>query len=278
MSTASVLPSTHPAVAEPTVMVPRRWVLWIFLASIGMWAGFFGPIQVLLAQQAAVISPDHKESALALVTGVGAAVSMVLNPVWGAFSDRTTLAMGRRLPWVMGGVVGGAVAMLLLSQADTLWMLVLSWALAQGALNALLAALTATVPDQVPSARRGGVGAWLAIAQTVGVVLGAGIAAATGSIATGYFALMAVLVLTALPYLLDARDISLPKELREPFDWSRFLRGFWVSPRLHPDFGWAWITRFLMNLGNALLLLYLLYYLTDAVGLSDDDAANAVFT
>lgn len=278
MSTASVLPSTHPAVAEPTVMVPRRWVLWIFLASIGMWAGFFGPIQVLLAQQAAVISPDHKESALALVTGVGAAVSMVLNPVWGAFSDRTTLAMGRRLPWVMGGVVGGAVAMLLLSQADTLWMLVLSWALAQGALNALLAALTATVPDQVPSARRGGVGAWLAIAQTVGVVLGAGIAAATGSIATGYFALMAVLVLTALPYLLDARDIALPKELREPFDWSRFLRGFWVSPRLHPDFGWAWITRFLMNLGNALLLLYLLYYLTDAVGLSDDDAANAVFT
>lgn len=168
--------------------------------------------------------------------------------------------------------------MLLLSQADTLWMLVLSWALAQGALNALLAALTAAVPDQVPSARRGGVGAWLAIAQTVGVVLGAGIAAATGSIATGYFALMAVLVLTALPYLLDARDIALPKELREPFDWSRFLRGFWVSPRLHPDFGWAWITRFLMNLGNALLLLYLLYYLTDAVGLSDDDAANAVFT
>ncbi len=80
-----------------------------------------------------------------------------------------------------------------------------------------------------------------------------------------------------LPYALDARDIPLPRELRPPLHWRAFLRGFWVSPRRHPDYGWAWITRFLMNLGNALLLLYLLYYLTDAVGLSDHEAEDAVF-
>ena len=39
----------------------------------------------------------------------------------------------------------------------------------------------------------------------------------------------------------------------------------------------ARITRFLMNLGNALLVLYLLYYLTDAVDLTDDEAEDAVF-
>ena len=60
-----------------------------------------------------------------------------------------------------------------------------------------------------------------------------------------------------------------PPRTREPFELGRFVRSFWVSPRAHPDFAWAWITRFLMNLGNALLLLYLLYYLKDAVDLTD---------
>ena len=66
--------------------------------------------------------------------------------------------------------------------------------------------------------------------------------------------------MTTLPYALDSRDIPLPRE-RARRSRRAFLRGFWVSPRRHPDYGWAWITRFLMNLGNALLVLYLLYYL-----------------
>lgn len=250
---------------------------WLSLISIGVWAGFFGPIQVLLAQQAEVLNPAHKETTLSLVTGVGAAVSTVLNPLWGAFSDRTVLRWGRRLPWVLGGLLGAVVAMVVLSRAGAVWQMVLGWALAQGALNAMLAAITATVPDQVPTRQRGAVGGWLAIAQTVGVVAGSGIAAATGSIAVGYLATAGALVLLALPYCLDSRDVQLLPEEREAFDLGRFVRSFWISPRRHPDFAWAWITRFLMNLGNALVILYLLYYLKDAVDLTDKEAERGVF-
>lgn len=267
----------HRALAEPTERVSRAWVLWVVLASIGLWSGFFGPIQVLLAEQAAALSPDHKAAVLSLVTGVGAAVSMASNPIWGAFSDRTTLRVGRRLPWVVGGAVGGAVAMLVLSVAHSIWLMVMGWALAQAALNAMLAAITAAVPDQVPVRERATVGGIVSIAQTAGVVVGSGIAAATGSIAAGYLTVAAVLVVTTLPYSLRSHDIALPAELRPPFEWGRFWRGFWVSPRRYPDYGWAWLTRFLMNLGNAFLILYLLYYLTDEVGLSGDDAATGVF-
>lgn len=265
------------ALAEPTAPVTRLWVGWLVLASIGLWSGFFGPIQVLLAQQAEAVSPDSKEAVLSLVTGVGAAVSMVLNPLWGAFSDRTVSRFGRRLPWVVGGAAVGAIAMLLLARAESVPAMVLAWSLAQAGLNAMLAAITAVVPDQVPRGERGVVGGAIAIAQTVGVIAGSGIAAATGSIAAGYLTLAAVLVLTTLPYALDSRDIPLPRELRPAMDWRAFLRGFWVSPRRHPDYGWAWLTRFLMNVGNALLVLYLLYYVTDAVGLSHDEAEDAVF-
>jgi MFS family permease len=204
-------------------------------------------------------------------------VSTVLNPVWGAFSDRTVLRIGRRLPWVLGGLVVGVVAMVVLSQATTVLAMCVGWCLAQGGLNAMLAAITATVPDQVPVLQRGAVGGWLAIAQTLGVVLGSGIAMATGSIAAGYLTTAGLLVVLSLPYCLDSRDVALAPEDRPPFDALRFVRSFWVSPREHPDFAWAWITRFLMNLANALLLLYLLYYLQDAVDLSRKAAEAGVF-
>ncbi len=267
----------RPALAEPTEPVGRAWVVWLSLISIAVWAGFFGPIQVLLAQQAEAIDAVHKETVLALVTGLGAAVSTVLNPVWGAFSDRTVLRIGRRLPWVLGGLVVGVVAMVVLSQATTVLAMCVGWCLAQGGLNAMLAAITATVPDQVPVLQRGAVGGWLAIAQTLGVVLGSGIAMATGSIAAGYLTTAGLLVVLSLPYCLDSRDVALAPEDRPPFDAMRFGRSFWVSPREHPDFAWAWITRFLMNLANALLLLYLLYYLQDAVDLSRKAAEAGVF-
>jgi MFS family permease len=270
-------PADLTALAEPIAPVSAVWVTWLSLISVGVWSGFFGPIQVLLAQQAQQISPDHKTSVLSLVTGVGAAISVFANPLAGAFSDRTVLRMGRRLPWVLGGLFVSVVAMVVLAEATTVLEMVIGWSLGQIGLNAILAAITACVPDQVPARQRGAVGGWLAIAQTMGVVAGSGIAAATGSVEIGFLTTAGILVVTSLPYCLDSRDIALDPADREPFDLVQFCKSFWISPTAYPDFAWAWGTRFLMNLGNALLLLYLLYYLKEAVGLTDKQAEDGVF-
>lgn len=270
-------PSVPRALAEPTDNPGSRWVALLTVASIGLWAGFFGPIQVLLAQQAEAIDPANKEQILALVTGLGALTSVICNPVAGAFSDRTTLRAGRRLPWIVGGALGGALALAFLSAADSVWWMVVGWCGVQASLNAMLAAVTAMVPDQVPVDRRGRVGGIVAVAQTIGVVGGTGIAAATGSITVGYLSTAAVLLLLVAPFCFNANDAALPPTYREPFDLGRFVRAFWVSPREHPDFAWAWLTRFLVNLGNALGLLYLLYFLQDVLGFTSDEAENRVF-
>ena len=110
-------PSVPRALAEPTDNPSTRWVALLTVASIGLWAGFFGPIQVLLAQQAESLDAADKEQVLALVTGAGALVSVICNPLAGAFSDRTTLRAGRRLPWLVGGALGGAVFLGVLSVA-----------------------------------------------------------------------------------------------------------------------------------------------------------------
>ncbi|MFI6801111.1 MFS transporter [Streptosporangium canum] len=44
-----------------------------------------------------------------------------------------------------------------------------------------------------------------------------------------------------------------------------FARGFWVSPRRHPDFAWAWLSRMLITLTLAMGIGYLQYFLRDAV-------------
>ena len=187
-----------------------RWVALLTVASIGLWAGFFGPIQVLLAQQAEAIDPANKEQVLALVTGLGALTSTICNPIAGAFSDRTTLRLGRRLPWIIGGTLGGALSLVFLSAADSVWWMVVGWCGVQASLNAMLAASVAMVPDQVPVGRRGRIGGIVAVAQTVGVVGGTGIAAATGSIATGYLVTAAFLVVLVVPFCFSANDAVLP--------------------------------------------------------------------
>lgn len=273
----TTLPSRS-AFDEPVEAPPARWVGSLVLLNLGLMAGWFGPIQVLLAQQAARIAADEpggmsKEALLAVVLFSGAAVSMVANPVWGAFSDRTRSRLGRRVPWILGGVLLGAAALLLLSVAQTALWMVVAWSLVQLALNAAWAGAVAAVPDQVPVARRGLIGGMVAIAGTVGVLLGIKIAEVTGSIAQGYLVIAVVMMLLSLPYLLGSRDIALPGDHDlAPLDWRQLLRSFWVSPREHPDFAWAWITRLLVNLGNWIALNYLYYFLTDGLGYGEDDA------
>ncbi|WP_433015814.1 MFS transporter [Kribbella sp. CA-294648] len=255
------------ALAEPIDRVSRRWTFGVVLANVGVFAAWIGPIQVLLAQQADAIDPANKEFVFGLVTGVGAAISVVANPFFGAVSDLTTSRLGRRAPWVLAGAIGGVAGLLILAVSGSTAGMLLGWCLVQLFCNALLAAITAAVPDQVPTVQRGSVGGWVALAQTLGGLAGVGLATAFGGIRAGYIACAVFLLVSVLPYLRASGDRRLPS--RPVVRLMDFVRGFWVSPRRYPDFGWAWLTRFLLNLGNALGTLYLFFYLQDAVGYGD---------
>jgi MFS family permease len=150
--------------------------------------------------------------------------------------------------------------------------MVVAWCVAQAGLNAMLAALSAAVPDLVPIRQRGTVSGWLGVAQTVGLVGGAGIAAGTGSLASGYLAIAAAMLVLAVPYCV--RSLDRPPARGRPGSprSASVFGGLWVSPRAYPDFGWAWTTRFAVNLGNWMGTLYLLYYLDDEVHYGDPDS------
>lgn len=272
---------TLDALAEPADRVGRGWTAALSLANVAIWVGWYGPLQILLARQAEDFAPGtgmSKETLLAWVTGVGAAVSLAANPFFGALSDRTAARWGRRTPWIVAGTAGGALSLLLLAGASGLWVMAVGWCLVQLTLNAAFAAVTAAVPDRVPRLQRGSVGGWLGAAQILGAVVGTGLTTAAGGIAAGYVACAVFTAAGVLPYVLRYRDLRLGAADRPAWSWGAFARGLWLSPRRYPDFGWAWLTRFLINLSNALVLLYLLYYLRDRLHHEDPEQGVLILT
>lgn len=262
--------------ADPADRVSAGWVVRFALAWIGLYAGLFGPLQVLLPQQVEALAPTDKEAVLALVLGAGAACSLVANPLFGALSDRTRSRFGRRRPWIALGFVGGAVAIALLAAAPAVPFLVIGWCAVQTLLNAPYAALSAAVPDEVPAGQRGTAAGYLGLALVVGVGAGTGLAVLGGVTATGYVLCATVALLCSLPYVLSGRRARLRP--RRAWRWGEFLRGFWINPVRHPDFGWGFLTRFLVNLGNAIVLLYLFFFLSDVVGIADPAAGVLILT
>ncbi|MCW6009305.1 MFS transporter [Micromonospora sp. CPCC 205371] len=268
----AITPTPVPAaLAEPTVRVGRSWITLIFCANLGLWMAFFTPIQILLPQQIEAIDAANKETMLAWVTGFGALAAVLANPIAGALSDRTCVKiagreLGRRHIWTAGGAIAAAAALVLLAQQHTILGVALAWVAAQIFLNAMLASLTAGVPDRVPVNQRAAVAGWVGIPQALGLVVGAVLVTAvvTGN-ANGYMAMAIALLVLALPFALRTADDPLPRQHRAPLRTRDLLVGLWVSPRKYPDFAWAWGTRFLVQLGNALGTLYLLFFLKDKV-------------
>ncbi|WP_028271487.1 MFS transporter [Arthrobacter sp. UNC362MFTsu5.1] len=280
-SAAAASPGGHTtaALAEPERKVTARWVAGLVLVNVGINAAFFGPINVFIGQQAISIDAPSKEAILSLVTSAGAAVSLVANPLFGALSDRTVSGFGRRAPWILAGAILATAALLAMSGATTVALIVLFWCLVQLGANAAYAAITAAVPDRVPVPQRATVGGLAAMGQTVGILVGAVFGAVvSGNYMVGYWLCAAALLLSVLPYLFHRNDPVLPRSARPPFHWKVFARGFWISPARHPDFAWAWLTRFLMNVGNQLTIVYLLFFLRDIIGYEEPALGVLILT
>lgn len=252
------------ATAEPTRGVRPGWTAALALANLGLWVGYFGPLQVSLPNQLEAIDPGGKEAALAIATGIGAAIALIVNPLAGALSDRTSSRFGRRHPWSLVGALLGAAGLAFLSGQTSLTGVIIGWCLAQTGLNLLQAAITAAIPDHVPVRQRATVSGWITSQQLLGLVAGVVLVGivVTGQ-AGGYLALAIVVPLLVLPFVLTTRDPVLDPAERPAWSTREFLHGFWISPRAHPDFAWAWLTRFLMQLSYSMATLYLLYYLRD---------------
>ena len=162
---------------EPESATIRR-VGWGFIALyaaayLGTCLVLVAPLLVTLALKVnSLVGIDQAPRSLALVTSIGALLAMVGNPFFGKMSDRTSSPLGMRRPWMLIGLVGGSLGVLVVALAPTIPVVVVGWCIAQLLFNALLAAMVAVLPDQVPTDQRGLVAGVLGICLPVASVSG----------------------------------------------------------------------------------------------------------
>jgi MFS family permease len=247
----------------PTEKVKVQFMLRLGLAQVGFSISILPALTLLIPTQVTALDRANEASNLALVLTVGAVMALIGNPLAGALSDRTTSVLGRRRPWLFGGIIFTLIALAILSQARSILVVAVGWGLAQLAGNAIYSALVAIIPDRVPVYQRGTVSAIIGMVSPLGTIFGALIVGKlVGDIRIAYLILMGAMLLLTGSFALWYREPRLPKEQQPPFHLGRFLSGFWIDPRRATDFTRAWLARFFMMLSFSLgtggfLFLYL---------------------
>jgi MFS family permease len=257
-----------------TELAPRRLsVTELFYLSI-YWFGLnfhWGALlAVAIPAQVLLFVPDaDKGRALATVFAGGALVALVVMPLAGALSDRSTSPMGRRRPYVFAGGILNAFALLGLAYAPTFALFIIAYWCVQFANNFGGTAYSGLIPDLVPADQRGQASGFMGLMTMLGTVLAAllaGFLIERNLIVPTYLLIIGVLLITMFLTVWKIKEE--PLRFRPPFNIRQFLAGFWVDPRRYPDFAWLFLSRFLAMLGFYTLLNFLQFFLKDYLGIA----------
>ncbi|MET8169041.1 MFS transporter [Streptomyces sp. NPDC005329] len=257
---------------------PGRFIAGLIVAQWLSFAALFTPILVSLSVRVGELDPEGKTVSLSRVLAVGAVLAMIANPLCGALSDRTTSRFGRRRPWLLAGSLVTTLGTLICGTAESLTTLTAGWAITQFGANAVYAALLATIPDRVPDHLQGRVSGAIGMTLYMAMVLGAVIARPLIGHNLSLFLLPGLLGLAGVTTLvwIMRDDAPADRAALPPFRLADFVRSFWISPRLHPDFAWNFCGRFLMFCGISTMTGYQFYFAVDRLGQSVPTASATV--
>ena len=240
---------------------------------------FIAPLLVTLALKVnSLVGIRQAPSSLSLVAGIGALLSILANPFFGKMSDRTSSHLGMRRPWMVIGLVVGSLGVLIVALAPNIPVVLLGWCIAQVFFNALLAAMVAVLPDQVPAAQRGMVSGVLGVCVPIASVSGTFLVKLfTGNQLAMFLAPCAMGGFFVLLFAATLRDRRLSKAEKPTWSLREFASTFYVNPRKNPDFAWVFAGRFMFLLAYAFLVTYQAYYLLDKIGSAEADVPQQIF-
>src|SRR6266699_4233383 len=249
------------------------------LAYISTSLVFIAPLLVTLALKVdSLVGIERAPDSLALVAGVAALLAMVGNPFFGQMRDRTTSRLGMRRPWMVIGLVGGSLGILIVALAPSVAVVLVGWCIAQLLFNALLAAMVAVLPDQVPPVQRGLVSGVLGVCLPVASVCGTFLVKLfTGNLLAMFLFPCAIGGLFVLLFAVTLNDRRLVRADKPKWSLREFASTFYLNPGKDRDFSWAFASRFMFVLAYAFLATYQAYYLLHKLGTAKADVPQQIF-
>jgi MFS family permease len=254
------------AASEPPAS-RRSWAPFaaaLMLAYFGTSVALFAPVQNVLPRLIeSAAGTQHKAVDLGLVTGLGAVAALVFNPLSGYFSDRWVTADNRST--IVGvGLVTGAISLALLGLQRSVIGLAICWFLCQATINIAYSSMSASIYDHVPRRDWGFAGGLIAVAQSVGLIVGfATVVLVFPAVTPGMAAVTCVFAVSLLPLVVLLR--RLPR-VEPAVGAGRSAReSLRVLLTGGTGFSAVWVGEFLVTLANSIALLYLYYYLQDVI-------------
>lgn len=265
-------PGTTPAKA------PRGFTPSLAAVNFGVFLALLTPVLVSMAFKVQHISatPEEATGNLGLIMGVGALFALIANPLAGRLSDRTTSRWGMRRPWILGGAIVGVGGFMLIGVATSVWVVLIAWCLVQAAMNAVLAAANATLPDQVPAAGRGKVSGIVGITTPLGILGGSFLVNFLSDDFSRFVVPAVIALILAVLFVLVLKDRRLEHKPAQRLTVGQFFGSFVFNPAKHPDFGWTWLTKFFVMFGYAGIATFLPFYLTEQFQLDEQNAISTI--
>lgn len=270
--------SSGAAALVPVEKAKARVVATMVLARLGLMMALFTPtVAGMTLKVQTLVDPGAVAGTLGAVISMGAFAALLFDPIFGRLSDRTVGRFGRRRPWLVFGSLGLLASLAVIAAAPNLVVLGIGWFFAQALGNAAVAAHTATLADQLPQGQRGKVSGMIGIASQAAGLGAAYSVSLLGQnmvllfLVPGVVGLVLVLVFA---YVLPDQPMA-----RRPYSEGGLrtaLKTFWVNPVKHPDFAFAWVSRFLVVLAMFMFVTFRLLYLQQDLKLPKAQAAGVL--
>lgn len=271
------LPIPHLGI-EPDTKKPAWYIGAVFLGQFGLFVALLAPVMVSMQLKVSSLTDDPVErvSMLGMVLTGGAVAAFLFNPIGGRLSDRTIGRWGRRRPWMIIGITGLMLALLVIALGTNTVTLAIGWFIAQAFANMGFAAFTASLADQLSEEQYGKTSGLVGIAQNVGIMVATWMGTFFTENMLLLFMVPAVIGFIAMTiYALSIPEPVLVKN-KYPFNVKEFIQTFWTNPIRFPDFGLAWWGRFMIILASYLFTSFRLIYMENHLGLDTKSAAAAV--
>lgn len=253
----------------PPARQPTYFLLIYALAAAGGAVAYTPFLAVLLPVRIAQLVGTNQVEALSYIVFLGAIAASISNVAFGWASDRTKT----RRVWIFVGLVLSSALLVAVGQTDSLVMLaglIVAW---QVALNMMLAPLAAWAGDCFPDDQKGTLGGLLSLAPAFGALAGVfvtmpGLAAPDERL----WLVAGLVVLLVSPALVlgkgRARGDLMQHSIGEAANSTPKRLITAAVPRM-------WMARLLIQISEAALFAFLLFWLRSLyAGLGDDSVAQ----
>jgi len=134
------------------------------------------------------------------------------------------------------GLVGGSLGILIVALAPDITILLVGWCIAQLLFNALLAAVVAVLPDQVPIGQRGLIAGILGVGMPIASVSATFLVKLfTGNELAMFLVPCAIAGCFILLFVVTLNDRRLAREDKPAWSLREIASTFYVNPRKSPD-------------------------------------------